>query len=197
MANFEKAKEAILHYLEEHLPDHLSYHSLDHTLDVYQVCMKLAEHCSLSEKDRELLGMAALLHDIGFVRTYRGHEEASGAMARELLPQFGYEPDQIQRIIELIMVTRVPQSPSDLLGRLLCDADLDYLGRSDFFVTGNRLFDEFKSLGIVQDEREWNHLQVQFLSVHHYHTDYSRTHREPLKQKHLEQVKEIVAGYVD
>ncbi|QTN37973.1 HD domain-containing protein [Cryomorphaceae bacterium] len=197
MAEFKKAKEAILLYLEEHLPEHLSYHSLDHTLDVYQVCMELAGHSKVSEEDRELLGTAALLHDIGFVRTYKGHEEASAQIARELLPQFGYGPEQIQRIIELIMVTRVPQSPTDLLGRLLCDADLDYLGRSDFFVTGNRLFSEFKSLGIVQDEREWNHLQVQFLSVHHYHTDYSRAHREPLKQQHLEQVKEIVAGYVD
>ena len=197
MVEFKKAKEAILQYLEEHLPEHLSYHSLDHTLDVYQVCMELAAHCDLSDEDREILGMAALLHDIGFVRTYKGHEEASAQIARKLLPKYGYEPQQVQRIIELIMVTRVPQSPTDLLGRLLCDADLDYLGRSDFFVTGNLLFSEFKSLGIVQDEREWNHLQVQFLSEHHYHTDYSRTHREPLKQQHLEQVKEIVAGYVD
>lgn len=197
MADFEAAKKEILDYLEAHLPEHLSYHSVDHTLDVYAVAMDLAEFYGLSEHDRQILGTAAVLHDIGFTQVYQGHEKESVAYAKKVLPSFDYSDEEIELISELILSTQVPQSPKSQMARILCDADLDYLGRSDFFATGSRLFHEFKTLGFVKSEEEWNRLQERFLASHGYHTGYSNDHREPQKQKHLQQVREIVAGYSD
>lgn len=190
-------KKELLNFLEQNLPNDLRYHGLDHTKDVLKVSMELASVYDLTAEEIKLLSTAALFHDSGFVHTYQGHEAASCSIAKEMLPDFGYTEDQIELICDLIMATQVPQNPTTQLQQILCDADLDYLGRSDFLETGRRLFEEFKSRGIVSDERDWNRLQVRFLSAHNYHTDFSKKHRESLKQIHLEEVKEIVAGYED
>jgi hypothetical protein len=65
----------------------------------------------------------------------------------------------------------------------LCDADLDYLGRDDFYEIGERLFEELKAHCIVETEREWNLVQKTFLESHRYHTEYSKTHRESFKNQ--------------
>jgi hypothetical protein len=90
----------------------------------------------------------------------------------------------------MIMATEVPQRPIDALGEVLCDADLDYLGRPDFFRIGNLLFQELKSRGALSTEREWNELQVRFLSGHRYFTATCQRLREPIKQQHLATVRQ-------
>jgi uncharacterized protein len=75
------------------------------------------------------------------------------------------------------------------LEEILADADLDYLGRDDFFIIGETLYREFKTLGIVNNEEEWNQLQVRFLENHHYFTKTSVNLRQAKKEEHLKQVK--------
>ena len=85
---------------------------------------------------------------------------------------------------------RIPQSPGeDHLAQVLCDADLDYLGRTDFFAIGDRLFAEFKRYGVLSTERAWNELQVEFLNKHRYFTATNVRDREPMKQKNLRAVE--------
>ena len=83
------------------------------------------------------------------------------------------------------MVTKIPQQPKNLLQRIICDADLDYLGRNDFEVIGEKLRQEFLVYGVVQTEEEWDRLQLKFLTSHKYHTASSQHMREPVKQMHL------------
>lgn len=90
------------------------------------------------------------------------------------------------------MATRVPQSPDGLLEKIICDADLDYLGRDDFFSIGNKIFREFMARNIVANEQEWNELQVKFLSVHNYFTNTSILLRAAKKEAHLKQVQQIL-----
>ena len=66
----------------------------------------------------------------------------------------------------MIMATKIPQTPTNQLDKILCDADLDYLGRDDFFEIGNRLFAEMKERGFIESEREWNLIQKVFLENH-------------------------------
>jgi hypothetical protein len=97
----------------------------------------------------------------------------------------------------MIMATRVPQQPQEHLSRILCDADLDYLGRDDFEPVSRSLFQELNKLNVVNDVKAWNRIQLNFLSQHCYHTDYGKTLRQPQKQKHLDKIKVIVSGYAD
>jgi hypothetical protein len=89
----------------------------------------------------------------------------------------------------MIMATRIPQTPHNLLEEILADADLDYLGRDDFFIIGNRLYDELAMYGIVNDRYDWNRLQVRFLENHHYFTQTAIRMRKAKKEEHLQLIK--------
>jgi len=71
----------------------------------------------------------------------------------------------------------------------MCDADLDYLGTKNFYKTGNTLFQEFLAYKVIANEKEWDALQIRFLTNHHYHTDFAIKNREPLKQIFLQELK--------
>ncbi|HMJ69015.1 MAG TPA: HD domain-containing protein [Cyclobacteriaceae bacterium] len=190
MADFEGAETFINNKLEAEMPK-LEYHDIRHVRDVVRASVAIAAAEGLTEEETMLVRMAALLHDIGYIHSAKHHEQRGADMARELLPSFGFNPEQVETICKMIMATRAPQSPSGKLEKILCDADLDYLGREDFYEVGGRLFREMKKNGIVGTEQEWNLLQKKFLESHRYHTPYSQTNREPGKQERLQ---EIMAG---
>ena len=88
----------------------------------------------------------------------------------------------------MIIATRIPQSPITQLEKILCDADLDYLGRDDFYEIGNRLFDELKRNGVVETEREWNLVQKTFLESHRYHTNFAKSNRTGAKSARMQEI---------
>jgi len=187
VADFEGAEQAITRLLEKEMPQ-LHYHNIDHIYDVLNAAMLIAKEEKVAEDEIKLIRLAALYHDAGFIQSPRNHEETGAAMARENLPAFGLNEDQINSICSMIMATRIPQSPSSLLDKILCDADLDYLGREDFYEIGGRLLEELKAQGVVETEREWNIMQRTFLQSHRYHTRFSKENREALKQQHIQEI---------
>lgn len=187
--DFEAAKESIFKLLDM-MPD-LPYHNRTHVLDVHQAALSIAETENVTDEEHELLQLAAWLHDVGFIHGAKNHEEKGAEIAGELLPKFFYTPQHVQIIQNMILATKLPQSPSTLLERILCDADLDYLGRADFLRISKTLFEEMLAGGAVETEREWNLVQRTFLQSHKYHTPFSQKNREPNKQQ---RIQEIVAG---
>lgn len=185
----QAAKAYILAKLKKELPPQRTYHSLEHTLDVYASVIGIAEQEGVTGEGLALLKIAALYHDAGFTVQDLDHEVAGCAIVREQLPRFGFTGPQIELICDMIMSTRIPQTPRNKLGRILCDADLDYLGRNDFERIGTTLFNEMRTYGVLKNEREWHELQVRFLERHRYFTSTNKKMREAEKQKHLEQVK--------
>lgn len=186
---FKRASQFILKKLSKELPGHLSYHSVEHIKDVYSAAEQLGRAENLSDYEIRLLLTAALYHDAGFLKDATGHEEESCNIAKDALPGFGYTPAEIERICGMIMATKIPQSPANHLEEILADADLDYLGRDDFFTTGDKLFTELSVFGFLHSEDEWNQLQVRFLNSHHYFTPTALKLRQAKKQQHLEQIK--------
>lgn len=189
------AKAYILERLRNELPATRTYHSFEHTLDVYASAIDIAEAEGVTGEGLIILKLAALYHDSGFVIHDRDHEENGCRIVREHLPRFGATTEEVDRICDLIMATRVPQSPRNKLGRILCDADLDYLGRNDFNLIGHMLFKEMMTYGVVKNEREWNELQLRFLQRHQYFTATNKRLREPVKQQHLEEVQQWLATH--
>lgn len=189
---FQHAKKFILHRLKKELPKHLSYHSVEHIKDVFNACKKIASSEGIKGEDLKLLLTAALFHDAGFLVQQKEHETISCEIVREHLPEFGYTNAQIEKICGMIMATRIPQTPNNKLEEILADADLDYLGRDDFFTIGNKLFDELSVYGMLSSEDEWNNLQIKFLEKHHYFTDTAIRLRKEQKDRHLAQIKSKV-----
>lgn len=176
---------AIVRKLKEELPVWLTYHDYDHVRDVYRMAREIGRKEGLSESELRLVLTAAILHDSGFILGNDHHEQKSVAIAREMLPQFGYSPEDLDVIEGLIMSTEIPHKPSNLAQMVICDADLDYLGRDDFRKRADQLFEELKFQGIVKTRRAWNEIQVRFLNQHRYFTQTSIASRQATKDAHL------------
>ncbi len=192
--DFEKAKETVVSHLDKNLPADLFYHGIHHTLDVFDAALVIAENEKIdSADDLTLLKTAALLHDSGFTIDASKHEECGCDLARDILPACDYTDSQIDQICGMIMATKIPQQPLNLLECIICDADLDYLGRDDFFKIGDTLYQELKAYNKIQDVLQWNQLQISFLSNHRYHTLFSQGNREIKKQENLKVVQDTVS----
>ncbi len=194
--DYRAAKQFILAMLRTELSDQLYYHGLHHMLDVLRTATSLCASEGVQDNDLTLVKTAALFHDAGFVKNkHAGHELEGCNLAFRILPGFGYLPADLEIICNMIMATKIPQSPRNLLEAIICDADLDYLGREDFYSIGDTLFEEMQAYHLINDAQAWNRLQVSFLSAHSFHTHTNRRLREPLKQQHLQQLKGLVATY--
>lgn len=192
LIQFTDIQEIILDRLEKELPGFLYYHNVKHTVDVVTEVELIgwAEGCT--DEEILLLKTAALFHDAGHIVSYNDHEMHGTVMAREMLPGYNYTPSQIDKICSLIMSTKLPPKPSNLLEEIMCDSDLDYLGRSDFIPVSNTLFEELKARNSMQDINEWNRLQVKFISGHQYFTKTARSLREVNKQHQIERLQSLI-----
>lgn len=192
--DFEGVKEFVLGKLRHELSPKLHYHSLDHTLDVMSAVERLAGLENVNGIELILLKTGALFHDLGFVETYDGHENVSIRLACEILPKFGYSESDINIIEGLIRSTEIPQKPSTRLQKIMADADLDYLGREDIFITGQRLQYEWKMFGIVSTLREWHEKQLAFLKSHKYFTASAINLREKGKQENIKELENLMCS---
>jgi uncharacterized protein len=193
--NFEAAKQFIVDKLQRDLSPLLTYHGLHHTMDVFETTAELCKMEHINGENSTLLLTAALFHDAGFLINNKEHELLGCQIVREHLPDFDYSAEQIETICGMIMATKIPQSPKNHLEQILCDADLDYLGREDFFRIGDTLYEELRSYHVLKDERSWNRLQVGFLESHTFFTATNLARRNPQKRQYLTQLKALVESY--
>jgi len=189
---FYDLEEEILNKIEYELPLNMYYHNLKHTMDVINQTEIIAKRENVTDEEMLLLKTAALFHDTGFMKGYDNHERLGTEVAREILPNYGYDQNQIDKICDLIMVTKFPVKPTNLLEMIICDADLDYLGRADFVPVSNNLFRELVENNIMENNIEkWNDLQINFIEHHQYFTNSAKELREVNKNKQLENIRNL------
>ena len=186
--HFNDIKEFVVEYFFSRLPDGLYYHDLDHTLDVLEASQRIGSAEGLNFSDLHLLKVAALFHDVGFVDSYENNEHLGAEYAGEHLPSYGYSDLQINKIKSAILATNLHTPPKSIFEQVLCDADLDYLGRNDFNHRSQLLFQELKKWGKIKSEEEWEEVQIKFLAKDHYYTSYSKELREPEVKKRLNEL---------
>ena len=194
LRQFTDLQEIILDRLEKELPSYLYYHNVKHTIDVINQAELIGYGEGVDDEAILLLKTAALFHDAGHIIGYDNHEFYGTQLAKEYLPQFQYNQQQIDRICDLIMATQIPPNPNNLLEKIMCDADLDYLGRSDFIPVSNTLYEELKEQDKIDDLNEWNQMQLKFISGHQYFTQTAMNLREVNKQKQIERIKSLING---
>lgn len=191
--DYEGAKKYIFNELKSKLKTTLYYHDLSHTMDVLESALRLATSEKLSQHEVNLLKTACIYHDAGMLTTYHNHEEAACEIAARILPEYNYSPNEIETISKMIMATKLPQSAKGKLEMIICDADLDYLGRDDFFMISHQLKYEWEVNQINKlSLKEWYELQVKFLESHTYFTKTAIETRLQGKEKNLAQIKQLI-----
>jgi uncharacterized protein len=192
--DFEAAAAYAFERLTRELSNALLFHSLGHTRDdVLPAVERLAAAERVAGAPLLLLRTAACFHDIGYVERRDGHEAAGVRIAAAALPRFGYSSAQINTIAGMILSTKIPQTPRSLLERLLADADLDSIGRPDFWDRNLALRDEQAAFGLVVSDAEWYTAQLQFLRSHRYWTAAARALRDDAKARHVEALARLAA----
>ncbi len=197
--DYDAAIAHVLDRLRRELSPQLTYHDLWHTKhDVLPAVARLGAISGLPAHDIRLLEVAAAYHDSGFLVTYEEHERAGIKIVRHTLPQFGFREQEIAQIAGLIRATRLPQSPQNYLQELLVDADLDVLGRDDFFDRNELLRQELALLDGAVPWREWQKQQIQFLQQHTYFTPVARDLRDDGKRRHIHTIQDwLRRGFVN
>lgn len=192
MKSYNKIRKKTFEILNSQLPEELYYHDINHTLDVLKNCNKYIKRDKIGSHDAKLLRIAALLHDIGFIESNEDHEITGGRIAEKLMKAHGFPKKDIDIVVGLILATRIPQTPKNQLEKVICDCDLDYLGRSDFYTISDQLFRELKLISVINSKREWNKFQIKFLEAHNYHTKFALKNRQPHKETRIAELKELV-----
>jgi uncharacterized protein len=187
--DYKSATRFIFNLLSTDLPPNLFYHGLHHTLDVYEVVEELGKEENVSEEEIIILKTAAAFHDCGFVKQYFDHEAIAVTLAERYLPDYGYSSKQIGTISELVLATQIPHKPKNHLEEIICDADLDYLGRDDFSEIAVTLEKEWLALNMISSHSEFNQKQLKFFEAHRYFTETAKRKRGAQKEKHFFQLK--------
>ena len=174
----------------------LSFHNLQHTKEVVQNVKYLCAAMDINEQNTEISLVAAWFHDTGFSRTYKGHEDESKTIASKFLKQEKVDTDFINKVLNCIDATKMPQCPTTALAEVLCDADIFHISNSHFFYRKLLLRREWE---ICSDDKvtdwEWRKLNLEFLKNHHFRTIYGEDILEKGKQENIEKVELILASY--
>jgi adenylate cyclase len=192
LIQFTDIQELILDRLENELPGYLYYHNVKHTVDVVTEVELIGWAEGLDDEEILVLKTAALFHDAGHTISYDEHEFHGTELVKEFLPDYGYSQEQIEKICNIIMATKLPPQPKDIYQEIICDADLDYLGRSDMIPVSNTLFKELHEQNKIGTLNDWNKLQVKFITGHSYFTKTARSLREVNKQKQIERIRRLI-----
>jgi len=173
--------EFIRKLVQKELSSTLNSHGWDHVRRVYELCLKIGKK---EKADLTILGLAALLHDIGRKEEQASkgkicHAQVGAKKAEAILLRLGV-PDQIRKeVLECIRSHRFrgKQVPKSLEARILFDADkLDSIGavgigRAFLFAgeVGARLHnshqDLSKTVSYSREDTAYREFQIKLIKV--------------------------------
>ncbi|MCY1722299.1 HD domain-containing protein [Prolixibacteraceae bacterium Z1-6] len=190
----DQASRYVSNILDEELPANCVWHTKDHTFDVLKNVELIGNYYNLNENDLNILRLAALFHDVGYVKLYSDHELQSAEIAATFLNSKGIPDSDVTLIKTSILATKVPQQPKDLFSKILCDADLMHLSYENYFEQIEYMREEWNLTGQVSyTEKEFHVNSLHFFYAHSYHTRYGRLILEPKKKMNRERIKNRIA----
>ena len=191
-----KTRQFASEILQKKLPDFCKYHNYNHTQSVVNAFIEIGEASNLSDEEMEVGVIAAWCHDLGFSLSVQDHEKSSVKLATDFLKKENGSDWQIESVSRIIMATKMPQSPKSLVEKVMCDADLHHLGKTDFGEMSEALRQETELLtGQSVPLDYWERNSFFFFNNHSYFTAYAQEEYGPVKKVNTadfrKKVKEI------
>ncbi len=179
----ELASVFVEELLRNQLPEGHIFHNVNHTHLVVQSVEEICDFLNISEPEREVVLLAAWFHDCGHINACTKHEEESKKFAKSFLKAANYPDSKITKVLQCIEATKLPQHPVDILGQIICDADLYHLAASNYFDLLAKLREEWVQIRNEEySDKEWFKLNLNFLQSHQYFTDFGKEVLEEKKQ---------------
>ena len=186
----EKTEEYIVKLFNEKLEAQYVYHNLVHTQRVVDKAKELAVLAKLSEEDTHKILIATWFHDTGFTVDANNHEDKSIEIATNFLREHKIEDSVITEISNLISVTKLGNKPSNLLERIIKDADCSHIGSKNYDDFSQLLHKEIEltSKNTIK-ELDWVTNNIDFLTnEHQFYTDIAFKKWGKQKSKNLAQL---------
>jgi len=192
LLKLQDLEDHVFNKLEEEQPQGMYFHNVEYARHVYQHSDILAKAENLDLEETLLIRTSALLLFLGYTIGYFGSEKLSSQLALELLGEFGYSEKQTSTISNLILATKMPAEPKNLLEKVIIDTSLEYLGRADYIKIYKLLFLEYNEYNKPVKTSEWKEMQIDLLKSHQYFTSGGRRLREISAEKQIQRIEEDV-----
>lgn len=173
------------------------YHSYNHAIEVMERSIYISEKEWLKKEEIEIVAIAWLFHDTGFVIQYDNNEIIWAKIARNYLKSILYPEDKI-KIVERLILSTDPEykNPKDIYEKIIKDADMDNLGRKDFFDRKNNLKKEREIIKKIKIRvPDWNHAAIKILREYKYWTCTQKTERDIGKKENLKDMLEELENW--
>jgi HD superfamily phosphodiesterase len=189
-----EAEKFVTGLLRTETPEGYTYHTLDHTLEVVKNAVYIGTKENLPEDEMNILRVAAWFHDVGYIKTYKGHEVESAELAINFLERQGADENIRAAVSESILATTFPQNPQNHIAKVLCDADFMHLGQENYFEQAEKLRQEQKNAGIRKLKKaKFDQESLKLFEEHSWYTTFCKNKLDEPKRKNLEILKESIA----
>lgn len=159
-------------YVSAHMIDR-PYHNYKHALDATAAYQSIGHSEKLTSEQLFIGSSAMIAHDLISMPGNKYNEEQTIEEVRRLAPRFGYNSYEVSEMSKIIYATKVGVEPSSLLEMIAKDADLDNLGRREFFERSEALRQEFG----VKNRLAWWQDSLNFLMQHRYYSETAKSLR--------------------
>ncbi len=182
-----KVEVYVTELLSDKLDSNYLYHNLRHTQRVVKSTKELVESCEISDKEKEVLLIAAWFHDVGYIESHADHEEKSCEIADSFLRDHNIDDETIQNVCKTIRATKHVAQPESNIEKMLRDADSSHFSEDTYADTSELLRQELLRLGIVNyTSEEWRKENISMLSSEHqYFTVYAQREWQPKKLENI------------
>lgn len=183
-------EEEVFSKLEAELHKDLYFHTVSYARHLYQHSELITKAAGVDLEETLLIKTASLLMNTGYTEVYENHENRSAIFARTILQEYNYSEKQITLISNLILSTKWPPDPRNVLEMILYDIKMEYLGRADYTRLYKLLFLEQNQYLKSVDEQEFKRRQIKVLEQYKYYTESARRLREVTPEEQIERIKD-------
>ncbi|MCF6140883.1 DUF5706 domain-containing protein [Flavobacterium sp. K77] len=194
MILIEQAKEFVEKQFKDKLSNSYTYHNISHTKDVVAAVEIIAAHEGVTEKELEMLLLAAWFHDMGYIHGCLKHEESSVVFLKEFLATQPNAALYQEQVAQLIMTTVYSYEPQNKLEKIIKDADYYHLSKREYVDSCGALRAEWHNLDQKTfSDAEWWKENLNFLTnKHQYYTTFAITNWQPLKDKNKKRLQKKI-----
>ncbi|WP_044402535.1 Pycsar system effector family protein [Lacinutrix sp. Hel_I_90] len=188
MANIiEKTDAFVLELLKDKLSNNIVYHNYTHAKRVFKSTKEIIENSEINVNESEILLLAALLHDVGYIEKREGHEEVSARIATDFLTAEEVDPKTIEAVSTCIKATKFDSEPQNNLEEIIRDADSSHFAKDYFQEASEFLRKEYELCEVKNfTSKEWLNENIEVLSKkHRYYTEYAIKNWKSKKDKNL------------
>jgi predicted metal-dependent HD superfamily phosphohydrolase len=171
------------------LPSNCLYHNLTHTKRVLKSTKEIIVNSNLNEEEIEVLELAAILHDTGYIKCSVNHEIVSAEIATKFLQEHAVNESVIEQVVSCILATKLDAEPKTILEKIIRDADASHFAKYYFQEASELLRLELKLKDIKDYSRkDWLEGNIKMLTTQHkFYSDYAIEHWNPKKEENLVQ----------